>query len=222
MGNIEGVIQQVLSSTALKESLVSMLEEKLPLLVKDLVTRLVKEEVGKLLPSRSDRVPSFADILREGKGSVSQIASLVRREEEAHEEKKDRLIVRGLKLDEKDESGDEQVVRAVAEELGVSIDGVRLEVKRVGKGDRPPLVSVKLPSHQRLQLLREAKNLRQKEHYKEVYINPDRTPGEMHADYLLRCELRKQKQDHPDRSWMIRRGAVVERDFPPRPTGTTD
>lgn len=219
-GDVGDLVQQLLSSEALKTTLVKLLEEKLPELVRkvvrDEVAELVKEEVKKaiaVVPPPSTTAPSFADILKSGSpsGPVARLAQMVRREEEAHEEKKDRLVFRGLQLDAVDTSRDEETVRTVAEELGVAMDGVRVEIRRLGKKDGPTLLSAKIPTPQRSEILRASQQLKDSVAFKNVYINPDRTPGERHADYLLRCELKQKRTDQPARRWVISKGKVVEK-----------
>lgn len=218
---VDDLVEQLLASEALKATLVKLLEDTLPELVRKMMreemAKLIKEEVKKTVaaipPPAPTQTPSFADILKAGSpsGQVARLAQLVRREEVSQEERKDRLVLRGLKLDADDTSGDEEKVRDVAEELGVSMDGVRVETRRLSRKEGSLLLSAKIPMPQRSAILRASQKLKDSEDFKEVYINPDRTPGELHADYLLRSELKEKRQKQPDRRWVIAKGKVVEK-----------
>lgn len=210
---------------SVQENVMKLLEEKLPELVanilaesfKNEITKLVKDEVEKAVKSVSVPVSSpngslFSDILKKGQpsGPVAKLAQLVRKEESEQEFKKDRLVFRGLTLGE-DECEDESIVREVAEEIGVNLDGVRLETKRIGKGERASMVSVKIDSLKRKDVLKNSKNLKGNDKFGNVYINPDRTRGELHNDFLLRSELKERRQAESTKQWVIFRGKVIEK-----------
>ena len=217
----QGLVNQMLNSDALKDYLVQFLRKELPKLVQEMISTNIKEEVRQAVKEIKDatpvvQAPFFSDILKDGTaaGPVSRITTLIRREEEAREQKKDRIVIRGMELQESSETEtetDEEIVRKIADELDVSLDGVRVDTKRVGT--KKNILSVKLPMDQRLQMLRNSKKLKDHATLSSVYISPDRTPGELHADYLLRCELKEKRESEPGRQWVISKGKVVSKDF---------
>lgn len=214
--SVDAMVANILNSNALRDAMVTVLKEMLPDLIKEMLSKecaqLIKEEVAKANLG-NPTPPTFAEIMKSDLPfeHITQLAKEIRKEEAAHEEKKDRLVVRGITIGEEREN--ELAVREMAESIGVSLEGTQLTInsRHMGKQSGQGLMSVKLPQQKRSELLRNAKKLRDVEGYQGVFINPDMTPGERHADYLLRCELKEKRQRTPDKKWVISRGRVIER-----------
>jgi hypothetical protein len=210
------MVAQLLSSEALKAAIVGTIKKILPDLVKDVVRSVVKEELEKRLPAGAapGGPPTFAGVVESGlaAGHVARLTTRIRAEEVAREERRDKLIIRGLRVRE-DAEQDEVMVRDVARVVGVPLERTLIMVKRLGekKEDGSQILSIKLPVQERLELLRNAKNLKGHPRLGGVYISPDRTPGEQHADFLLRRELREKRRTESDKEWVISRGRVVEK-----------
>jgi len=107
---------------------------------------------------------------------------------------------------------EEAVVKEIAEELDVSLDGVRVSAERRGrvKEDNTQLLVVKLTDEKRSEPLRAARRLRVSTKFKNVFLEPDLTPAEQHEQFLLRKELRELRNKHPDKNFRIKGGIIVE------------
>jgi hypothetical protein len=57
-------------------------------------------------------------------------------------------------------------------------------------------------------VLRNAPKLRESEEYREVYVSPDRTPGQRAEQRALVAELKRKRNEEPEKSHYIRGGAV--------------
>ena len=95
----------------------------------------------------------------------------------------------------------------------VATDG--LTTKRIGKvnEDGLQMLLVTLGSaDERNNLLKKARLLRDKEKYKNIFLQPDLTKDERARQYTLRCDLRKIREENPDNEYIIRAGKVVEKE----------
>ena len=96
---IQVLVSQMLNSDALKEFLVGFLRKELPKMVREIISADVKEEVRKAVEEIKDaaptvQTPSFSDILKGlAAGSVSRMTTLIRREEDAREQRKDLSLI---------------------------------------------------------------------------------------------------------------------------------
>ena len=70
-------------------------------------------------------------------------------------------------------------------------------------------MKVNLPSSAVVtQLLKKARNLRQSEKHKSVFISPDKTPEERATQRKLVEEMKKKAMEEPEKRHFIRRGAI--------------
>ena len=61
-------------------------------------------------------------------------------------------------------------------------------------------------------VLGKAPTLREKEEYREVYVSPDRTPGQRVEQRALVAELKRRRTEEPERRHFIRGGVVESAD----------
>jgi len=82
------------------------------------------------------------------------------------------------------------------------------------KNDKPRPLLVTIPDNTiRRQILRNAKNLRNSNTHKRVFISPDLTPQEREANKQLRQELKRRK-DAGDTNLIIKNGKIVSKQPP--------
>lgn len=158
---------------------------------------------------------SFADIVKNGipKESVSLVAHQIRREE-AHQAKCNmNLIIKGLPAKDASDTKDQEEIKDMAESINVTLEGTRLSSKRVGniRADGSQLLILTLPVEKKTELLKASKKLMDTTDWKHVFISPDKTKAQQHADFMLRQELRLRKSEEPESSWYIHRGKVIKR-----------
>lgn len=142
------------------------------------------------------------------------------------ERRKSNIIIHGIKeegivrlddiareLDEGIVSREQSLVEEILKE-GLKLDATRHieEVKRIGRFKegvvRPMRVVLKSPEA-RTEILRRAKNLKEHDEYKKVYIAPDLTRNQREEDKKLREELKKLKEQGQT-NIKIRRGKIVK------------
>ena len=204
---IRGIVREVVQEERLQHPATSPDDD----VIRGLVREVLQEERLKDDPNPGQR--SFADVAKQGIPPIdlARLATQVRWEQASHEEREDRLIIKGIKASE-DVKDDEGVVREIAAAAGAPLDGIALEIKRIGDlKDGKQLFMVKLPKDQRSSLLKNAKNLKDHGTFSGIFINPDRTKGERHADFLLRSALKEKRKEIPDKSWIISKGKIVEK-----------
>ena len=121
-------------------------------------------------------------------------------------------IIFGLAEEPAEETS--SVLDGVMEFIGMKpkIQAVRIGVqKKVVAGNRPKPhpVKVSLPSSTHVQILREAKTLKDSEQYKNVFIAPDRTVEEHRLRRELVESLKKKRQDEPNQRHFIKGNEIV-------------
>ena len=79
-------------------------------------------------------------------------------------------------------------------------DGLQMLLVTLGSAD------------ERNNLLKKARLLRDKEKYKNMFLQPDLTKDERARQYTLRCDLRKIREENPENEYIIRAGKVVEKE----------
>lgn len=151
---------------------------------------------------------SFAEVL--SGENLTKLARTIKREQEEHQNRERNVIISGARVGTKEE--DLALVKEIADDIGVNLDGVKLELERIGKVQENgnQLLRVRMSADKKRELLSGARNLA-RGNFKDVFIRPDRTPAEQKADFELRKELKAKKSEHPGTPWVIQRGKVVER-----------
>ena len=115
---------------------------------------------------------------------------------------------------------DEALCKQLFDDLSTNVDFV--ETTRIGRpgNDRPRLLRVRFwKVEEKIKVLRSCKELRNLQEYKNVFINPDRTPLEQKIDKGLRDEL-KERREHGEADLVVYKGKIVKRNeiknFPQR------
>ena len=206
---VKDAVDGFFSSPQFKDLLQKIVEQALPKLVEEAVQKHLSEGFKK-----EENTVSYAEIIQKGLpvGQITRLTGQIRREADAQQQRKNNILIRGANLTE-DETKDIEVVKDVAEAEGVSLDGVKLKVRRVG-GRKPgssPVLVVTLPMEARHEMLKASPGLKHVDGFAQVFVSPDLTPGEAEADFHLRQELKLKRQDQQDKDWVIRRGRIVER-----------
>ena len=157
--------------------------------------------------------PSYADLAR----SITEpviCATLVREvqaEEKRQHEKSTNLVIKGLA--QTDCKPDADILQKLATDLSVEIKQEEVSVKRTANKEGLSKSNVMIVTFKNLNtrnaLLRKGKELRHLVEYKDVYINPDLTKAEQAKQFELRCLLRQNRKDHPDKRWYIRNNQVM-------------
>ena len=107
---------------------------------------------------------------------------------------------------------DMQLVNDIAKEIGVDLGGIEVSAKRLGKinSNGYQLLCVKMNLEKREEMLEKAKNLAGVQGYEGVFIQPDLSKTERNG-FKLREERRKMQIENPGKSFIIRRGNVIEK-----------
>ena len=114
------------------------------------------------------------------------------------------------------------LIEEANEDTSKAVDGVlecigtkpKHEAVRIGVKSQSPIkprpikVSVRSSAHV-LQILRVARNLKDSEKYKHVFISPDRSVEERRIRREVVANLKKRRQDEPDKNHFIRGGKVI-------------
>ena len=115
---------------------------------------------------------------------------------------------------------DEAFCKQMFADLSTDVDFV--ETTRIGRpgNDRARLLRVRFEKvDDKFRILRSCKELRKLEEYKNVFINPDRTPLEQKIDKHLRDEL-KERRENGEADLVVYKGKIVKRseikNFPQR------
>lgn len=218
-GNVEEMILSEIKkeipvqvSEAVK-AVLSDISKQIKELIKTEVTKQLSEITG--IFNGKDR--SFADALKEGidshsrpKVNAAELSREIKKQDQLQENRKLNLIVSGTKPD--DEKDDKLIVSEVSEALNVSLEGVRVETKRIGqvRQDGSQLLRVKLNAEARHELLIKSRDLKNFQSFRCVYIQPDLTREQQQIQYELRQDLRAKRQSDPQKIWKISRGRVIE------------
>ena len=179
------------------------------------IKSLVSEEVAKLPPpkqpqnawnlSNNSEIPDFQKIVSE------EI-----HEREELEKVKMNLIISGI-AESTPEQEKQDVVKLLQDELDIEahIEGVERCGKRIPEDStKPRLLKLRMKIQEnRKNILRNAPKLRKSsdQHVKEnVYISPDLTRKQQKDAKNLREERRERKRQEPEKTFLIKRGKVVE------------
>ncbi len=91
---------------------------------------------------------------------------------------------------------DQEYVERILMNLSIADDGVITRIHRIGRSvdDKPRLLLVKCMNEEiKLDVLRNAKKLRNLETYKTIYVNPDLTLAQRQERKLLANELKRRR-----------------------------
>lgn len=145
------------------------------------------------------------------KSDLASLARDIRKEQEQQVQRERNIIIDGTKPNASEEE-ELDMVREIADTIGISLDGVQLAAARIGtpRDNGKQLLRVSMTTEKKRELLSKARDLA-KGPFNEVFFRPDRTPAEQYADYELRQALKKKRVEEPGKSWMIRRGKVTEK-----------
>ena len=171
--------------------------------MKSSVKTSVEESVKAEFVSYSTKLQSKAPVIPPD--SVRSVVKTVMEEEDRSQS----VMLFGL-----EELDEEQIYDRVNEVFGDLGEKPRFEAQRLGKrssGDAKKVrpVKVNLPSSAVVtQLLKKARNLRQSEKHKSVFISPDKTPEERATQRKLVEEMKKKAMEEPEKRHFIRRGAI--------------
>ena len=172
-----------------------------------------KADVGELKAQIPEQpvfpTASYAEVVSKGI-NVATLSREIRNEEHEQASRANNIIISGSKPNNNEEE-EKEFVRALADEVDVSLDGVNIHVQRIGavNGNGKQLLRVKLSADKRKDLLKKARELADGR-FKDIYIQPDRTVAEQKADFELRKHLRQVREEHPESRWVIRRGKVIK------------
>ena len=139
----------------------------------------------------------------------SEILKNLKSEEREQERRACNVIISGSKAAE---NGKELLQNILHETKTVATDG--LTTKRIGKVNEDGLQMLLVTigsADEGNNLLKKARLLRDKEKYKNIFLQPDLTKDERAREYTLRCDLRKIREENPDNEYIIRAGKVVEK-----------
>jgi hypothetical protein len=100
-----------------------------------------------------------------------------------------------------DGGSDNELVRNIADDVGVSLSGVMVSTKRIGKvaEDGKQRLLVTVTKGKRAELLRNARQLRGVDGRAEVFLHPDLSKKDQLAQFLLREERRKKTREEPSK-----------------------
>ena len=168
------------------------------------------EELNVVKNTVSTELKSYSSVLRESCSAAlepQKIASAVRKVAEGEDRSKN-VIVFGLP-EEQDESVDTKVSLLLEklEEKPQTADCCRIGRSKPGMS-RPIRFKVK-NSESVYQILRKAKQLKEIEGYKSVFISPDRTVEERISRQKLVNELKNKRAADPNKHFIIRKGEVI-------------
>ena len=158
-------------------------------------------------------IKSYSDAVRSAHGTQDPDMKVVKKAVQQVVQADDRsknIIVFGLK-EEKNED-----INAVIDEVLESVgqkprhEAVRIGLKRESAGGQPRPVKVSVASSAHaMEILWSAKRLKNVEHFKNVFISPDRTSEERKNRREVVALLKKKLQDEPGKRYFIRNGTVV-------------
>ena len=181
--------------------------------IKSSVQSSVESAVVKSYSEAVNAVKSASTPPSEGPVLNQETLKTVVKQVVAEEDRSRNLMVFGL-----DEEEDEQLqekVTAIFEELGEKPrhEAVRLGLRKDSKTSRPTKVTLS-NSVSVQQILQKAKSLRGSEKYKTVFISPDRCPQERALQKTLILELKKKRQEEPNKRHYLKGGVVQTIDMP--------
>ena len=179
----------------------------------ELQNKLIEKKDEELIVVKdtvSTELKSYSSVLRESCSAAlepQKIASAVRKVAEGEDRSKN-VIVFGLP-EEQDESVDTKVNLLLEnlEEKPQTADCCRIGRSQPGM-PRPIRFKVK-SSESVYQILRKAKQLKEIEGYKRVFISPDRTVEERISRQKLVNELKEKRAADPNKHFIIRKGEVI-------------
>lgn len=162
----------------------------------------------------------FEREIRELKKSNEENVTELRQEMEQRIHRSGNIIIFGLP-EQNEGTADERKSRdsnAVVEIIGeIDVDVAQstqyLQVHRLGRPrmDKPrPLRVSGFTVGQKAQVLRSAKSLRNRDGYKDIFINPDLTPHQQREANALRAEL-KQRRGNGENDLVIHSGKIIPR-----------
>ncbi len=191
---------------SIQKELLACKDKQLDVLVQDTVSDAVKSSVEQEIKSYSQVVTSSQT------GYVPSVKAVKQAVEEVvqAEDRSKNLIMFGLP-----EEPNEETCAAVSEVLEIlgekpRQESVRIGVKAESNKGRPRPVKISLSSSAHvIHILRAAKNLKNSEHYKEVFICPDRTVEEQKARRDLVAKLKQKVKEEPDKRHFIRDGKIL-------------
>ena len=162
----------------------------------------------------------FSEIVKQGlpQGSVTTVVRQIKQEERYQAQCTNNLVIKGLQVkddSEENKTADDATMKALTQEIGVSLDGVRFKTKRVGRVSpgNTQLLILTVPKNTKAEIMRNKWELAQTEQWKNVFISPDLTRDQRLAEFTMRQELRRLRAAEPDKEWYInwRLGKVAER-----------
>ena len=176
--------------------------ESMEKVVKSSVANSVKEEFKSYSSVVSSSQPTVPVICPEALTSV--VKTVV-----AEEDRSRNFLVFGLPEEEEEGDGVEKRISEVLQEVGVK---PKLEAQRIGKkktvsSTRPVKVCVS-SSLIVQQILINARNLRNSERFKTVYLSPDRSPEQREARKELIASMKAKALAEPDKKFYIKDGEI--------------
>ena len=174
--------------------------ESMEKVVKSSVADSVKEEFKSYSSVVSTPQPTAPVICQ--KALTSVVKSVVEEEDRSRN-----FLVFGLP--EEEEEGLETRIREVLEEVGLK---PKLEAQRIGKKKSASVIRpVKVCVSSSLiaqQILSNARNLRNSDNFKTVYLSPDRSPEQREARKELVASMRAQALAEPHKKFYIKEGQI--------------
>ena len=216
VAHLEGEVQQLKSDVIEKQERVIKLQEELITAKEGQLVELrdtVVSSVSSVSDTVKTQIQSYSEAVQ-GAGNLAGGSLLdqntlktVVKNVVAEEDRSRNILIFGLP-----EDTEEQIttkVEAVLEELGAKpkVEAVRLGLKARKQSPRPVKVSVS-NSTIATQILSRARNLRDSQQFKKVFISPDRTPEQRAVHRKLVEQLKTKKNDEPNKRHYIKEGKI--------------
>ena len=161
-----------------------------------------------------ERCSLLEDKLQVHESKCLNNVSLVSDEVERRFQRRTNIIISGLEakmsgsLEERKDDDGKKCFHLLSR-LGVSSEDSIMQINRIGRPEKIPMLKVTLDTYQTKQtVIRKAKELRTD--FPNVYVNPDRTPMQQFQQRELRQELRRRRDNGED--VIIKGNSVVSRD----------
>lgn len=170
-------------------------------------------KINNLTPQNNGPV-TFASLFKT-EATKANILNTLDKERQAQDNKKYNLVITGVSLPDDPthaEIHDQDVVKAMAQDLNINLDNTKFTTRRVGKinDNNCHKIVLRMITDKRKDFLKKARDLRLKPRWENIYINPDLTRAQEEAQYILRVELREKRQAEHTKKWIIKRGKIVE------------
>ena len=217
INQLESEAQQLKSNLIEKQERVIKLQEEL-IIAKNEPLRELKETV---VSSVKTELKSYSEVVQESVNEVKASAAgssfdrnmlkSVVKDAVTEEDLGKNVVIFGL-----EEDADEQICEKVGQVLLELGERPKIEANRMGlkvKNQNPRPVKVSVSSSIIVaQILRRAKNLRDSENYKTVFINPDRTLEQRSAHRELVKQLKLKRNQEKDKRHYIKNGQIYSSD----------